>query len=200
MNDKLYILKGCGGHARSIADAILTDFPDARIVFVDDAARPNEMIMGFPAQKNMPSSKGVFIPASGDNEKREIECRGETIESFVSKSSHMSRFAEIKDGVFVACGAHIGPESVIGRGSIVNTNAVVEHNVDIGEFCHIAPNTTICGCCKIGNLVLVGAGSTLKPCIEICDNVTIGAGSVVVDNVTDPGIYAGAPARKIRSK
>ena len=200
MRNKLYILKGCGGHARSIADAILTDFPNAKIVFVDNAARPDEMIMGFPAQKDMPSNKDIFIPAFGDNERREIECRGHIIESFVSTSSHISKFAAIGDGVFVACGAHIGPESSIGRGSVVNTNAVVEHNVNIGEFSHIAPNTTICGCCKIGNLVLVGAGSTLKPCIEVCDNVIIGAGSVVVDNITDPGIYAGVPARKIRNK
>nr|HQU73633.1 N-acetyltransferase [Calditrichia bacterium] len=34
--------------------------------------------------------------------------------------------------------------------------------------------------------------------VRICDNVVIGAGSVVTRDITEPGIYAGNPARKIR--
>jgi acetyltransferase-like isoleucine patch superfamily enzyme len=35
--------------------------------------------------------------------------------------------------------------------------------------------------------------------VTICDQVVIGAGSVVTKNITEPGIYAGNPARKLKN-
>jgi acetyltransferase-like isoleucine patch superfamily enzyme len=51
---------------------------------------------------------------------------------------------------------------------------------------------------KIGNNVSIGTNSTILP-VEICDNVVIGAGSVVTKNITQSGIYAGNPAKKIKN-
>ena len=48
----------------------------------------------------------------------------------------------------------------------------------------------------IGNNVLIGSNATILP-VEICDDVVIGAGSVVTKNITDKGVYAGNPAKKI---
>ncbi len=50
----------------------------------------------------------------------------------------------------------------------------------------------------IGNHVSIGSNATILP-IFICDDVVIGAGAVVTKNITKPGIYAGNPARLIRS-
>lgn len=50
----------------------------------------------------------------------------------------------------------------------------------------------------IGNNVTIGTNATVLP-VEICDNVVIGAGAVVTKNITKPGIYAGNPARFLRS-
>lgn len=51
---------------------------------------------------------------------------------------------------------------------------------------------------RIGNNVSIGSNATLLP-VSICDNAVIGAGAVVTKNITTPGIYAGNPARLIRS-
>jgi acetyltransferase-like isoleucine patch superfamily enzyme len=51
---------------------------------------------------------------------------------------------------------------------------------------------------RIGNNVSIGSGATLLP-VAICDNVVIGAGAVVTKNISEPGIYAGNPAKKLRS-
>jgi acetyltransferase-like isoleucine patch superfamily enzyme len=51
---------------------------------------------------------------------------------------------------------------------------------------------------KIGNNVSLGSNATILP-IEICDNVVIGAGAVVTKNITQPGVYAGNPAKFIKS-
>jgi acetyltransferase-like isoleucine patch superfamily enzyme len=49
----------------------------------------------------------------------------------------------------------------------------------------------------IGNQVSIGSNATILP-VQICDGVVIGAGSVVTKNITEKGIYAGNPAKKIR--
>lgn len=50
----------------------------------------------------------------------------------------------------------------------------------------------------IGNHVSLGSNATILP-VMICDHVVIGAGAVVTKDITEPGVYAGNPARKIRS-
>jgi acetyltransferase-like isoleucine patch superfamily enzyme len=50
----------------------------------------------------------------------------------------------------------------------------------------------------IGNHVSIGSNVTLLP-VMICDNAVIGAGSVVTKDIRNPGIYAGNPARLIRT-
>ena len=51
---------------------------------------------------------------------------------------------------------------------------------------------------QIGNHVSIGSNATILP-VSICDRVVIGAGAVVTKNITEPGIYAGNPATRLRS-
>ena len=51
---------------------------------------------------------------------------------------------------------------------------------------------------QIGNHVSIGSNATILP-VSICDRVVIGAGAVVTKNITEPGIYAGNPAARLRS-
>lgn len=50
---------------------------------------------------------------------------------------------------------------------------------------------------RVGSHVSIGSNATILP-VTICDHVVIGAGSVVTKDITQPGIYAGNPARLIR--
>ena len=50
---------------------------------------------------------------------------------------------------------------------------------------------------KIGSGVSIGTNATILP-VVICDQVVISAGAVVTKNITEPGIYAGNPARLLR--
>lgn len=51
---------------------------------------------------------------------------------------------------------------------------------------------------KIGNHVSIGSNATILP-VDICDHTVIGAGAVVTKNITLAGVYAGNPARLIRT-
>lgn len=50
---------------------------------------------------------------------------------------------------------------------------------------------------ELGDNVVIGANSVIIGPLTICDNVIIGAMSLVNKNITEPGVYVGAPLRKI---
>ena len=50
---------------------------------------------------------------------------------------------------------------------------------------------------RIGSRVSIGSNATILP-VSICDDVVIGAGAVVTSDITEPGIYAGNPAKLLR--
>jgi acetyltransferase-like isoleucine patch superfamily enzyme len=54
------------------------------------------------------------------------------------------------------------------------------------------------GTTTVGDRVSIGSNATLLP-VRVCSDVVIGAGSVVTRDITEPGVYAGNPARKLRA-
>jgi len=81
---------------------------------------------------------------------------------------------------------------------IINTAAIIEHEVKVGEFSHIGPNAVVCGGCEVGKNVFIGAGAIIKQSISIGDNAIIGAGAVVINDIEKDSIYAGNPAKLLR--
>jgi len=101
----------------------------------------------------------------------------------------------IEEGVQISPGAVIQNGVIIKKHSIINTSASIDHDCIIGEYCHIAPNTTLCGAVEIGDGTLIGAGSVILPGIKIGSNCIIGAGSVVTKNIPDNSKAFGNPAK-----
>ncbi len=51
----------------------------------------------------------------------------------------------------------------VGDGCIINTRASVHHDSFVGDFCDIAPSTTLLGGTEIGESTFIGAGSIILP-------------------------------------
>ncbi len=105
--------------------------------------------------------------------------------------------AKTERGTYVAAGAYIGPGAKIGANTIINTASVIEHETVVGDRTHTVPPATVCGRSRVGSYVFLGAGAVVIDGISICDQVIIGACAVVKENITEPGTYAGTPARRI---
>jgi acetyltransferase-like isoleucine patch superfamily enzyme len=122
----------------------------------------------------------------------------------------------IGDDVFVGPFVEIQRGVVIGKRSHIQSHAFVCELVTIGDDCFISHGamfindlfTAIGGpafdrpdlwrSAKLGNHVSVGTNATILP-VSVCDRVIIGAGAVVTKDIVEPGIYAGNPARFLRS-
>ncbi len=118
------------------------------------------------------------------------------------------------DDVFVGPFVEIQKGARIGNRTRIQSHAFICELVDIGEDCFVSHGAKFVNDLfsrggpargdkalwmptKLGDRVSIGTNATVLP-VSICDDVVVGAGSVVTRDITESGIYAGNPARKIR--
>ena len=94
-------------------------------------------------------------------------------------------------------GVVIQPGSRIGKNSIVNTKASVDHDCIIGDHVHISPGVTLSGGVTVGSTVHIGSGATIIQGMRIGDNCLVAAGAVVISPLLDSVTVAGVPAKEI---
>ena len=121
---------------------------------------------------------------------------------------------EISDQAFIGPFVEIQKNVKIGQRTKVQSHTFICELVTIGDDCFIGHgvmfindlfakggpargDTTLWNSTKIGNNVSIGSNATILP-VEICDHAVIGAGAVVTKNITQIGMYAGNPAKKIK--
>ena len=92
----------------------------------------------------------------------------------------------------------IGPNTQIGKGSLINTGAQIHHEVKIGDFSEVNPGAVLLGGVQVGDLSSIGANATILPRVKIGIQVIIGAGSVVIKDVPDGVTVVGVPGRVIK--
>jgi acetyltransferase-like isoleucine patch superfamily enzyme len=109
----------------------------------------------------------------------------------IQKSVKIGDRTKIQSHTFICELVEIGNDCFIGHGVMF-----INDSFSIGGPAR--GNKLLWKATKIGNNVSIGSNATILP-VEICPNVVIGAGSVVTKNIDKPGIYAGNPARFIRS-
>lgn len=115
----------------------------------------------------------------------------------IHPSSIISPYVEMDYGIMVAQGVCINAQTKIGKGVVCNTSCVIEHEVEIGDYAFIAPNTTILGGAKIGENCFIGAGAVVLQNVKIGENSIVGAGAVVLKDIPANSKVVGNPQRFI---
>jgi acetyltransferase-like isoleucine patch superfamily enzyme len=120
----------------------------------------------------------------------------------------------IDDNCFIGPFVEIQKRVNIGENTKVQSHTFICELVDIGHHCFIGHGVMFINdlfenggpaqgdqskwkSTQIGNHVSIGSNATILP-VNICDNVVIGAGAVVTKNITESGVYAGNPAKKLK--
>ncbi len=121
---------------------------------------------------------------------------------------------KIGNDVFIGPFVEIQKDVSIGDRTKIQSHSFICELVDIGQDCFIGHGVmfindlfskgtpargekSLWKKTKIGDGVSIGSNVTMLP-VAVCNNVVIGAGAVVTKNITEPGIYAGNPARLIK--
>lgn len=120
----------------------------------------------------------------------------------------------LKDDVFIGPFVEIQKQVVIGKRTKVQSHVFICELVTIGDDCFIGHGVMFINdlfskggpargdrfywkATQVGNQVSIGSNATILP-VDICENVVIGAGAVVTKDITEPGVYIGNPARKLK--
>lgn len=105
---------------------------------------------------------------------------------------------KIGRGTIICPGTILTTGITIGRHVIINLNCTIGHDCVIGDFVTISPGANVSGNVTIGEGCYIGSNAVIREKISICSGVTIGAGGVVVKDITEPGVYVGSPAKRIK--
>jgi acetyltransferase-like isoleucine patch superfamily enzyme len=120
----------------------------------------------------------------------------------------------IGDNCFIGPFVEIQKRVNIGENTKVQSHTFICELVDIGQHCFIGHGVMFINdlfenggpaqgdqskwkSTQVGDHVSIGSNATILP-VKICDNVVVGAGAVVTKNITESGVYAGNPAKKLK--
>jgi sugar O-acyltransferase (sialic acid O-acetyltransferase NeuD family) len=205
------IIAGAKSHATEVIELFSKSEILEHICFFDDV---NSLDTFFNKFKILNSLESVaeyfktydskFVLGVGNPKLRlmfsdKLENQGGTLTSIISKSANIGKYnVNLSSGLNIMSFVFISNNTTIGRGTLINTRASIHHDVQVGEFCEISPNSLLLGGVIVGDLSSVGANATVLPNITIGSNVIIGAGAVVTSDLPDNCTAVGVPAKIIK--
>jgi sugar O-acyltransferase (sialic acid O-acetyltransferase NeuD family) len=148
---------------------------------------------------------GCLVAIGGEKGKDRLEIQqyleGQGLIPLVAK--HPTAF--VADNVRIGVGSQILAkaavcvQTIMGRGCIINTGAIVDHECCIGDGVHIGPGAHLAGGVKVEKYSTIHTGATVLPKKIIGQGSVVGAGAVVIEDVPSYTIVVGNPAKIIKS-
>lgn len=197
MAEKILLI-GCGGHAKSVVDAIEAAGQYTIAGFISTPEERDFTYRGYRVlgtDEDLPAlcADGVAFAAlcigylgEGDLRQRlatKAVAAGLAMPTIVDPTAVVATDAVIGAGAFIGKRAVVNSAAVVGRLAIVNTAAVVEHDCRVGDFSHVAVGAALCGGVTVGTSALIGAGATVLQGLTIGDHARVGGGATVLTNV-----------------
>ncbi len=201
---KNVVIIGAGGHAKVIAD-IVKKSGDNLLGFLDDTKEAGtEFLDAFILGNTQTVDEyptAEFIVGIGNNQtRRKIAEQFKHLPYYtaIHPTAIIGEGVSVGEGSCIMANAVVNASSQIGKHCILNTASVVEHDNVLSDYVHISPAAALAGTVTVGEETHIGIGACVKNNLSICQGVTVGAGGVVVSSISEPGIYVGVPARKVK--
>lgn len=115
----------------------------------------------------------------------------------VHPSAQVSPTAQISEGAVVLAGSVICSGAQIGRHAIINLGVVVDHDVFVGDFVHVAPKAALGGGSKVCHGAYIGMGACVRDHTVVNANTTVGMGATVTREYAASVTLVGTPARPL---
>lgn len=188
------VLIGNGGHAREVMAQMgikLECFVDEE--YVDDETSS--------LSKFDPNIHIAMIVVADSKNRYDIAQRlpKETkFFSFIHPTALIMNNVEIGDGSFIGAYSILTTNIKIGKHTILNRSNHIGHDCIIGDYFSAMPGAIVSGNVIISDIVYMGNNSSIREKLSIHSSSIIGMNSAVVKNISEPGVYVGVPAKKIK--
>jgi len=213
MTDKRIILIGGGGHCRSAIDVIEADGSFKIAGIVDLPEKVGEQVLGYfiladeSALPALVKEHRHFVVTVGhirDCRTRRrlfelVKMEGGVLPVICSPTARVSPHARIGDGTVVFHQAVVNSLAEIGENCIINTGAVIEHDAVIEDHVHVSTGAVVNGACRVRSGSFIGSQAVLAEGVTVGRGNLIGAGAVVLKDTDPESLWAGNPARRIKT-
>jgi sugar O-acyltransferase (sialic acid O-acetyltransferase NeuD family) len=196
---------GAGGHAKVVADAVLASGSDQIVGFFDDnSALWEKTIFGLPVRGPIAGwrdhSVDALILGIGDNAVRkkifaQFSSAGVKFATALHPRATLARGVVVGEGSVVLANVVVNADTQIGCDCILNTACTVDHDCVVGAHTHLAPGVNVAGDVRIGEGAFAGIGTKMIPRITVGDWAFLGAGAVVTRDVAAGARLVGVPAK-----
>lgn len=187
------ILFGGGGHCRSCIDVIEAGKEYHIAGIIDVAEKVNQSVLGYTIigtdddlgrlvkkYRHFLITIGQIGSADLRIEKFEhLKELGASFPVIVSPRAHVSRHGVIGEGTIIMHNVVVNAGAKIGRNCIINTGAIIEHDAVIGDHCHISTGAIVNGGTLIRTGTFLGSNAVTKEYIIIKQNSFIKANTLV---------------------
>jgi sugar O-acyltransferase (sialic acid O-acetyltransferase NeuD family) len=200
-SEKPYLLIfGGGGHAKTIIDMVTQIGAWTIAGIVDDNPAIGTQVLGQPVlgtrlvlqtlleqgvKKAVNGVGGIIDIGVRVRIFELLERAGFTFPALIHPRATVEPSAKVRDGVQVFANAYVGSEAILHAKCMINTNAVVSHDCEIGTYTHIAPGALLAGNVHVGEQTLIGMGVTTAIGVNIGARVRIGNGAIILADVPD---------------
>lgn len=202
------LIVGAGGHARVVADAAYCSGAWDKVVMIDDRYPALTSSGGVPvidSLKAMDSLKAEWphaLIAVGRNELRlslqdQLEDMGYQLATVIHPSAQVAGDVVIGDGSVLLANSVVNTGARLGRAVILNTAATIDHDCLLGDGVHLSPGVHLAGNVAIGDRTWLGIGSSVVNDCTIGPDVVVGAGGVVIADLPNGVTALGVPAKAV---
>ena len=115
----------------------------------------------------------------------------------IHQTAFVAKNAILGEGVQILANSNVCARVKVGKYSIINTAASIDHECIIGNNVHIGPGAKLAGSVIVEDNVFIGINATVLPRIRLGKNAVVGAGAVVIRDVSEGSVVVGNPARII---
>jgi acetyltransferase EpsM len=119
--------------------------------------------------------------------------------NIIHAAAHVSPSAKIGKGVLVLAGAIVNSGAVLGNHCVINSGAIIEHDVRVGSFVQVSPGSVVGGGTTLEENCYVGLGARVRDHLTIGANAMVGMGAAVVKDVAASVTVVGVPAKVLKS-
>jgi len=194
--DKILLI-GAGGHSRSCIDVIESSGSFKVAGLVEKKGLESETNLGYPiigSDEDLTKLRNNYefaIVTVGQIKSNKTRTRlfnilkdlDYKLPVIISPKSHISNHSIIGEGTIIMHNVIVNANSKIGHNCIINNNSLIEHDSNVGDHCHVATGAIINGNVIVGENTFIGSGVVTKESISIGDNCIIGAGSIIKNNI-----------------
>jgi len=209
MKQKKIILIGGGGHCKSCIDIIEQEGIYQIEGILDISNNLGKKILGYPiigCDEDLNELVNVYdyffitLGQISSAAKRIelytfIKTKGKEIPTIVSPLAYISKHAVIGEGSIIMHNVIVNSNASIGSNCIINTGAIIEHDVSIGDNNHISTSCTINGFVSIGNECFIASKVAIRNNLTIGNKVIVGIGGVILKDIKASGTYIGNPLK-----